>query len=243
MTDATLLVAWREDAGWLGPGVVDLYMQQNSCSLLAEIEPLAHFPLNGVTIEDDVARLPDSKFHQCPARGLVLFISDPPAWEWYSFLNTLLDTAVQRCHVKQILTVGGVGSATAHTTPRQIFTVSNSPQMSRILAKYDAAGADHETQLGQRPSMNSYLLWLAQRRAIPAASVWASVPFYLSGMQDAASWMRVAQFLEVYLGFGVDLAGPAQKSDVLNQRIAEARVRNAELDEQIGKLERNQSLS
>ncbi|MBI2856867.1 MAG: PAC2 family protein [Chloroflexi bacterium] len=244
LQDATLVVAWAGDAGRLGPGVVEHLDRRLGGKTFAEIEPVAFFPLNGVAIADDVARFPESKFNYCPDKSLALLKSDPPAWEWHDFLNTLLDVAQQRCHVKEILTLGGMVSVATHTAPRPLMAVSNSPEMARNLSQYDISpGVDYDTHPTQRPTMSSYLLWLAQKRNIPAASLWVAVPFYLVAVEDPRAWSRAAAFLNEKLGLAVDLAELDERAAGQDRSIAEVRERSPDLDGLFRKLESATSLT
>lgn len=242
LKDSTLVVTWEQDSGRIGQGVSDYLLKQLGCRPTVEMDPALYFPLNGVSIEGDVARLPQSVFYSCRAKNLALFKSDVPAWEWNEYINTVLDVAQQHCHAKQILTVGGIVSFAAHTAPRHIIAVANSPEMTRKLSGYNLAGLDHETEMGQRPTMSSYLLWTANKRNIPAASIWSAVPFYLAD-EDPAAWEKVIHFLNDAVGAGVDLSDLGQRVAAVNQRVAEVTGRNPELDGFVHKLESGVALT
>jgi len=69
---SSLIVSWNEDAGKLGPKVVDYLNDKLGTQELGEIEPLDFFPLGGVLVEDNVAQFPQSKFYCCQEKNLVI---------------------------------------------------------------------------------------------------------------------------------------------------------------------------
>ncbi len=46
------------------------------------------------------------------------------------------------------------------------------------------------------PSIDSYLLWLAEKRDIPAVSIWPEVPFYLSEIGDPRAARALLAFFD-----------------------------------------------
>lgn len=237
LKESTLVVGWTGDSGRTGRGVAEYLIDKLGCRPSAEIDPTAYFPLNGVSIEGDIARLPGSIFYMCQDKAVAVFLSDPPSWEWHDFLGAVLDVAQRHCRARRIIVVGGMVTFAPHTAPRHSLLVSNSPEMARDLSGFNIAGMDYETQAGQRPTMSSYLLWMANRRNIPAASIWMAVPFYLAAHEDPASWERFIRFFNDLTGAGVDLSGVGAQASELNRRVAEAATMDPDLDAAVHKLE------
>ncbi len=149
LESSSLVIAWNQDAGRVGPKVADYLNKELASRELAEIDPEGFFSLSGVSVEDDIAQFPESKFYWCRGKSLVIFKSDIPRYEWYEFLGLVLDIAEKYCKVKEIYTVGGMVSPGAHTTPRLLLSVANSTEMKRMLRQYDLiSDMDYETQDG-----------------------------------------------------------------------------------------------
>jgi len=200
--------------------------------------------LGGVTIEDDLVQFPESKFYSCPGKDLVVFKSTPPSYEWYKFLALILDTAEHYCHVKEIYTIGSMISLSAHTAPRELLGTFNSPELKAALSHYNlATGLDYETPPGQRPTLNSFLLWAAKRRNIPGVSLWVPIPFYLVAVDDAKAQRRVLEFFNQKLDLGIDFSDLDEEIRQQNQIIAEVRNSFPDIDESISRLETNLRLS
>lgn len=241
---ASLIVCWRRDAGQLGARVADYLIKKLDCRLFGEIEPVSFFQLGGITVEDDVARFPQSKLFFSVAKQLLIFQSDAPRAEWHRFLNTILDLAGMRCRVNELYSVGSMVALAAHTAPRQMFAVANSPEMKRVLLGYGLdMTMDYETPEGQRPTISSFLIWVARQRNINGAALWIPVPFYLTGSSDPPSQRKIIEFFNRRFELRLDLADLDKEAETLNSRLASARTNFPELNDYITRLESNRGLS
>lgn len=240
----TLVIAWSEDAGQLGPKVIDYLRRKLGSQSFCEIEPLDFFRMGGVAIENDLVKFPESRFYASPERDLVFFESSPPSSDWYRFLNLVVDVAEYYCRVREIHTVGGMVAISAHTTPRQLVAAFSTSEVKTALSAYDLFDAyDYETSPGEKPTLSSYLLWVAKRRNVPTASLWVPVPFYLAGGEDPRAQKRVVDFIDRRLELGLDLGDLDEDIKRQNGQLAEARNSDAHIEEAIARLESNQNLS
>jgi proteasome assembly chaperone (PAC2) family protein len=238
------VIAWNQDAGRVGPKVADYLNKELASRELAEIDPEGFFSLSGVSVEDDIAQFPESKFYWCRGKSLVIFKSDIPRYEWYEFLSLVLDIAEKYCKVKEIYTVGGMVSPGAHTTPRLLLSVANSTEMKRMLRKYDLiSDMDYETQDGQRPTFSSFLLWAAKRRNIAGASLWVPVPFYLLAVEDPGACKKVTEFFDRRFELNINFADMHDEITRQDRKIAQIRSQLPELDGYINKLENDLGLT
>ena len=244
LQDSSLVVGWTEDAGKLGPKVVDYLNNKLGTQEFGEIEPTDFFPLGGVSVEDNVAQFPESKFYCCQEKNLVIFKSNSPRSEWYEFMELVLDMAENYCHTKELYTVGGMVSLSAHTAPRELLATANSPEMKKALAEYDLAGdMNYQTPPGQRPTLSSFLLWVARRRGIAGASLWVPTPFYLVAIEDPQAWRKPIEFFNQRFGLGINIGDLDEESRRQNEKIAQLRIRFPEIDNYIQRLESNISLT
>jgi len=244
LESSSLVVAWNQDAGRVGPKVADYLIKNLESQEFAEIDLEGFFSLSGVSVEDDVAQFPESKFYWCKEKSLVIFKSDIPRYEWYGFLSLVLDIAEKWCKVKDIYTVGGMVSPGAHTIPRMLLSVANSADIKKILSHHDLiSDMDYETQEGQRPTFSSFLLWTAKRRGIAGANLWVSVPFYLMAVEDLRACKKVIEFLDRRLELNIGFADMDEEMAKQNGKMAQVRSQFPELDDYISKLESNLSLT
>lgn len=241
---ASLIVGWHEDAGDMGAGIINFLKNNLKCRLLAEVEPAGFFPLNGVIIEDDVAQFPESRLYYCPDKEILMFLSHSPNAEWFRFLNTLIDMAAYHCKVERIYTVGGLISLESGAEERRMTGIFNSPAVKDLLSRNGmVTDTDYETPEGQRPTLNSFLMWVARSRDIPTASILAQVPFYLTTVDDPRSWRAILDFLNKQLELGLSFDGLDKDIAVQDEKIGEARANLPEMNALMGRLEAHEVLS
>ncbi len=240
----SLVVGWSADASKLGARVTDYLNRKLGGQSFCEIEPVEFFPLGGVTIEDDLVQFPESKFYACPKNDLVVLESAPPSYEWYKFLNLILDIAEHYCHVKELYTIGGMVSLSAHTAPRELLSTFNSPELKKVLSHYNLVGGlNYETPPGHRPTLSSFLLWTARRRSIPGVSLWVPIPFYLLTVDDYKAQKRVLEFFNQRFDLRIDFSDLDAEIKSQNEKLAQARNGFPDIDEFIRRLESNLRLS
>ncbi len=241
---SSLVLGWSEDMGNLGRKATGYLNRKLKGEEFAEIEPEDFFSLGGVAIEGNLARFPESKFYTCQKHELVIFQSYYPGAEWYKFLNSVLDVAEHHCRVKELYILGAMVSFSAHTTPRELLAVVNSAEMKEVLSQYDLArDMDYQTPLGERPTLNSFLLWIAKGRNIPGVSLWVPIPFYLAAMEDAQAQKKVLSFLNERLDLKIDFSDLDQEVREQNEQLAQVRSRFPQIDDYINRLESNLMLS
>ena len=106
------------------------------------------------------------------------------------------------------------------------------------MSQYDVAGdMDYDTPPGQRPTLNSFLLWVAKRRNIPGASIWVTIPFYLAQTEDPKAWRATIDFLDKRLGLKIDFRELDEEVARQNEKIIQLRNHFPELDDIIHRLE------
>lgn len=241
---SSLIVCWTGDASTLSIGVTDYLKRKLNGRCFGEIEPMAFFPLRGVAIENDLVIFPESKFYAFPENNLVLLQSTAPTHEWYQFMTLVLDFAEQYCQLKELYTIGGMVSLGAHTAPRELMATFNSPELKKELDHYNLAGGfNYETPPGQRPTLNSFFLWLAGRRNIPGTNLMVFIPFYLVSSDDPGAQKRVLQFFNQRLELGMDFSDLDEQIKSQNEKIARLRDTSPEINELINRLEQNLRLS
>lgn len=235
----SLVVCWQtHDVGKLSSKVIQSLNEKLGGQKIAEIKPAGFFPLGGITFKDNLIQIPESEFWACEKDDLLIFKGGEPEYEWYKFLNAILDFAQHYCQAKELYTINGNPSLAAHTAPRRILAVYNQPEFQKTLQDY---GLEDMTWEGP-PAMSSYLLWLAQRRGIPGVSLWPGIPFYLTAVEDAAATKRTLSFLDRRFNLGLDFEELDRKIENQNEEIAQLREEDAEINGCINRLESGLSL-
>lgn len=237
--NSSLIVGWQEDAGKLGSKVIDYLKKSIKGKCFCEIEPQKFFLLGGVTIDSDIARFPSSSFYAGTRPDLVIFESNQPARERYRFLDTVLDAEQYCCQIKELYTVSGIISPVAHTGPRTLMAVFNQAEFQRKLQSYELEDMTWEGP----PAINSYLLWLAQKREIPGVSLWPEVSFYLAGTEDLKAIRSVLSFFNIRFNLGLDFGELDSRIKAQGEKLALLRRENPEIDKYIRTLEVGLSLN
>ncbi|NVL91238.1 MAG: PAC2 family protein [Desulfobacterales bacterium] len=235
----SLIVCWDEDAGKLSPQVIEYLNRKIKTRSFCEIEPTGFFSLGGVAIENNVAQFPEDRFYYSRGGNLVIFKGNEPSFERYRFLNAILDVAEHYCKVKELFTINGTISATAHTDRRRVLAVFNQETFWKKLRGYGL-----ESMNWQGPAaISSYLLWVARIRGIPGASLWTEIPFYLAASEDFQAIKLILSFLDKRFNLGLDLQELDEQIIKQNTKIARLREEDSEIDRYIGVLESGLSLS
>lgn len=235
----SLIVGWQtQDVGKLGSKVIDFLKERLIGREIGEIKPLGFFSFGGVRFKEDLVQVPESKFWVCEKHHLLLFKSDEPEFGHYKFLNALLNFAERHFQVKELYTLHGTISLAPHTHPRRVLTVFNQPEIKNRLKDY---GLEDMTWEGP-PAISSYLLWVARRRGISGVSLWPEIPFYLGPREDSQAVKLTLSFLNRRFDLGLDLGGFDLEIKDQNEKIAQLRRKDTEIDKYIELLEKGQRL-
>jgi predicted ATP-grasp superfamily ATP-dependent carboligase len=238
------VLGWDEDVGNLGRKTTGYLNRKLKGQEFAQIEPGDFFPMGGIAVESNLARFPESKFYASSEQELVVFRSNSPVVERHKFLKQILDLAEKHCQVKELYLLGAMVSFTAHTTPRELLAVANCTEMKGALSQYDLGREmDYQTPPGERPTLNSFLLWMAKERNIPGVSLWVPIPFYLAAMEDVQAHKKVLSFLNERFNLKIDFSDLDQEIREQNEKLAIARSRFPQIDDYINRLESNLMLS
>ena len=122
------------------------------------------------------------------------------------------------------------------------FTILTAKVVSLPVDDIDT-GMDYETSEGQRPTMNSFFMWMAKKRDIPSVSFWIPVPFYFAGVDDPQGWLQILESLDHQLELGLDFADLDKLVAGQEAKINRARTDNTELDDLFKRMETGQVLT
>jgi proteasome assembly chaperone (PAC2) family protein len=236
----SLLIGWQtHDTGKLSSKVVLFLNEKLGGRVIAEIKPTGFFSFGGVRFKHDLVQVPESQFRALEQKNLILFRSDEPEFEYYQFLNTVLELAESRFQIKEVVTLNGTFSYIAHTRPRRIFTVFNQTELKETLR-----GSETEELTWEGPpAMSSTLLWIAKRRGIPGISLWVEIPFYLAAREDSQAIKKTLSFLSRRFNLDLDLSAFDLRIQEQNGKIARLREENVDINESIERLEKGLMLN
>jgi len=202
LEQSSFIAGWTRDTGAISQLAADYLIKASGAGEFCQLEPAGFYPVGGVTVVDDVAQFPLSRFFCSESHSAVILRADEPQSNRYEFLNTALDLAQQYGKATGLYTINGIAALTAHTTPRRVFGVFNDMAMQRRLQELVPA----DTNWQGPPHVSTYLLWLAGQRHLPGVNLWVEVPFYLADHEDHQSVKAVVSRLSMMLGWELDLS-------------------------------------
>jgi predicted ATP-grasp superfamily ATP-dependent carboligase len=235
LNHSSLLIGWQtHDTGKLSSKVIHFLNEKMDGQKSAEIKPINFFSFGGIRFKHDFVQVPESLFWACEKKNLILFRSDEPEFEYYPFLNTVLELAESRFQAKEVYTLNGTLSFIPHTRPRRIFTVFNQAELKERFQGFDLEELTWEGP----PALSSFLLWIAKQRGIPGMSLWVEIPFYLAAREDPQAIKITLSFLNRRFNLGLDLSEFDSKIQEQNEKIAHLREEDPEINEYIARLEK-----
>ena len=145
--------------------------------------------------------------------------------------------------MSEIYTLGAMISPAAHTAPRLLISIVNRPEIKQDLEPYNVmTGTDYETPPGQKPTLSSYLVWLAKQREIRGVNLWVPVPYYLVSIDDPRACKRLVYFFNSKFDLGVDFTKLDEQIAQQNDKIARLFERSPELESFVRRLETGDGL-
>ncbi len=241
---AALVVGWRGDSARVGAGVIGYLRGKLQCRAGGGIALERFFSFAGVSVENNLIRFPENRMYAAATERALLFVSDPPHYDWYEYLNALIDHAQKISGVGALFTLGCMVSLSCHTQPREIFMVFNSETAKKKFAAGEQErNIDYQTPPDQKPTLNSYLLWVARRRNIPGVSLWVPVPFYLATVGDRSAEKMIVSYFSRTLNWQIEVSDLDRAVRRQHAAIDRLRSDNREVDEYLDRLECRRDLT
>src|SRR3954452_10728718 len=194
-----------------------------------------------VSLEDGLTRKiewPTNTFLHAPIPGLdrdaVILLGAEPNLRWKTYTGLMLDL-VQELEVELVVTLGSLLADVPHTRPARVSAAAS-----------DAALVE---ELGVEPSryegptgIVGILLDDFRREAIPAVSLWAAVPHYVSLAPSPRAALALCRRLGELLGTDIDVDELEQAAEEYTQQVTEAVASDAETSSYVEELERRVDL-
>jgi proteasome assembly chaperone (PAC2) family protein len=130
------------------------------------------------------------------SRDIVLVRGFEPHLRWRTFCSLIVD-AVQTLGADQVVTLGALLAEVAHTRP---VPLSASTSNAAIVDRLGLSPSRYEGPTG----IVGVLHTAFAEAGLPAATLWASVPYYVPQITSAKASLALVATLERVLGFAVD---------------------------------------
>lgn len=165
-------------------------------------------------------------------RDFVLLLGVEPQLRWKSFVGVVL-AVCQELGVRTLVTMGGLLADVPHTVPTKVIGLSNDALWAARLQRLDAQSSQYEGPTGIVGVLNS----MAGERGMRTASIWGSVPMYLSAIPNPRVTLSILQRLNGLLDLSVYLGEMEDMSRQFDRQVADVVANNPQIAAYVQQLE------
>ena len=165
-------------------------------------------------------------------RDLIVGVAIEPHLKWRTYCGAVLELA-RRSGASLVLTLGALLAEVPHTRPVKLVGGAHDPELAAVL--------------GIRPSryegptgIIGVLSTLCREEGVPAASLWANVPHYVSGVENPKAALALVRRVLTLLGTEADLSELVEATRQFEGNLDEVVGQNAKIAEYVRTLERKQ---
>jgi proteasome assembly chaperone (PAC2) family protein len=170
------------------------------------------------------ARIPDSE------RDVVLLLGVEPNLRWRTFCGLVLDVAGE-LGVELVVTLGSLLADVPHTRAAPVTGAASDPDLVASL------GLQHSRYEGPT-GIVGVLADACRARSMPAASLWAAVPHYVSLAPSPRAARALCERLAGLLDVPIDTTELAEAEDAYAEQVTEAVASDSETAAYVEELER-----
>lgn len=163
-------------------------------------------------------------------RDLIVGVAIEPHLKWRTYCGAVLELA-RRSGASLVLTLGALLAEVPHTRPVKLVGGAHDPELAAVL--------------GIRPSryegptgIIGVLSTLCREEGVPAASLWANVPHYVSGVENPKAALALVRRVLTLLGTEADLSELVEATRQFEGNLDEVVGQNAKIAEYVRTLER-----
>jgi predicted ATP-grasp superfamily ATP-dependent carboligase len=129
-------------------------------------------------------------------RDLILLTGHEPSMRWRTFCQLVVDLA-EALGVQLVVSLGALLADVPHTRPTSITGISSD---QALVERLDLQGSSYEGPTG----IVGVLQAACTHAGLPAASLWAAVPHYISASPNPKAALALVRKLERLVGVSVD---------------------------------------
>ena len=170
-------------------------------------------------------------FTQDPAllHDLVIGVGIEPHLKWKTYLQALLDL-VRQCQVTMVITLGALLAEVVYSRPVRITGSSTDPELT---ARYHLSTSRYEGPTGIVGVLND----ACRRQGLPAMSLWANVPHYLSATPNPKAMHALIHRVSSVLDCPLDLRNVEASVRDFEAKVAEVIAANPSVAAYVRQLE------
>jgi proteasome assembly chaperone (PAC2) family protein len=163
-------------------------------------------------------------------RDLIVGIGTEPHLKWQTFCGHILDLA-QQARVSLVITLGALLADVPHTRPIRISGVASDAELGR---RFQTTPTRYEGPTG----ILGVLIDACRRAGLPAASLWANVPHYVSEVSNPHAVLALLRRILDFLEWQTDLTELTEGAAEFDRQLARIMTQKPEVAKYIQELER-----
>jgi proteasome assembly chaperone (PAC2) family protein len=240
--EPTLITAFAgwSDAGGAATADTQYLIDRWRASRIAEIDAEEFYDFTQlrptVRYVDETTRVidwPENTFHcyQTPERDLIILTGIEPHLRWKAYTQALLEV-VGRFNVKMVVSLGSLFVEYPHTRPLRVTGTAPTPELQEKAGLHMRSGR-YEGPTGINGVFNAAL----REASVPAASIWANVPHYVSASPNPPATLALLRSVTNMLDVEVPLRRMERASESFHVQLTEATEKNEEVSEYVRTLE------
>jgi proteasome assembly chaperone (PAC2) family protein len=240
--EPTLIAAFAgwSDAGGAATAAAQYLTERWRAARIAELDAEDFYDFTQLRpmvryVADNRRRIdwPENAFsvHQTAERDLIILNGIEPHLHWKSYVSSVMEI-IEKFNVKLVVTLGALFVEYPHTRPMRITGTAPDAEMSERAGLFVRGGRY------EGPTGISGVLNVALREAdVPAATIWANVPHYVSATPNPRAALGLLKSLSQMLLVEVPLRRFERASEAFDAQLNEATEKNAEVSEYVRTLE------
>jgi proteasome assembly chaperone (PAC2) family protein len=180
---------------------------------------------------------PANEFYYCQdealVRDLIIGVGIEPHLKWKTYVRAILDLARQ-CQVSMVLTLGALLAEVVYSRPVRITGSSTDPELS---ARLQLSTSRYEGPTGIVGVLND----ACRREGLPAVSLWANVPHYLSNTPNPKAMHALVRRVLGLLDYPLDLHDVERAVREFEAKVAEVIANNPAVASYVRQLEEREA--
>ncbi len=233
----TAFEGWN-DAGEAATDAIDHLRQVWGSNPLAELDPDDYYDFQvtrpHIRVEEEGRSVtwPTTRVFvaSAPTRDIVIVHGIEPNMRWRAFCEDILGIA-RDLGIERIVNLGALLADVPHTRPVPLTAFATEPTL------ISALGLDQSTYDGPT-GIVGVLQHAAEMAEIPALSLWAAVPHYVSQAPCPKAALALLQRMEDIMDLSIPLGDLPDEAAAWQRGVDEMALEDDEIGEYVGQLER-----
>jgi proteasome assembly chaperone (PAC2) family protein len=162
-------------------------------------------------------------------RDIIIGVAIEPHLRWKTYCAEVLDLA-RRCEATLVLTLGALLAEVPHTRPIRLSGTSSDPELA---ARLGLRATRYEGPTGIVGVLNT----ICREQNVPAVSLWANVPHYISGIENPRATLALVRRVLTLLHGEADLSDLEEAVRQFDSNLTEIVSQNEKIAGYVKKLE------